>query len=45
MLLSDSAINLKVSLAQQNHERELEKRRLVEEEKKFALLNNPLLVL
>jgi hypothetical protein len=36
MLLSDNAINLKVSLAQQNHERELEKRRLVEEEKKFA---------
>ena len=36
MLLSDNAINLKVQLAQQNYERELEKRRLLEEEKKLA---------
>lgn len=36
MLLSDNAIELKVELAKQNLERELEKKRKKEEEKKFA---------
>ena len=38
LLLSDSAITLKVELSMQNAERELEKRRIIEEQKKVAHL-------